>query len=216
MPGTSKVLSLIGRIGDRLAAADSGHPGVKPLRRKLAETPLPQENPVVAFETAPQQLEEQLESALCAIPRPDLAPIANGIIDARTELRWRVDCGLYYAEGADVGAAYLDGNMHCELIGPTYGVFHAPDFRLGLFLLCPHVLYRDHRHEAPEFYLNLTGPTDWRFDLGPWGTRAAGEMIWNHAGRIHATRVGDSPFLSVYAWTEDVMAQCEVVAANDW
>ncbi len=38
---------------------------------------------------------------------------------------------------------------------------------MGLFVIAPHVLYRDHAHAAPELYLPLTGPHGWRFAPGP-------------------------------------------------
>ena len=37
------------------------------------------------------------------------------------------------------------------------------ELRLGLFLLEPNIFYKDHKHEAPELYINLTNGTEWRF-----------------------------------------------------
>ena len=106
--------------------------------------------------------------------------------------------------------------MHCKLIAPEGGVFQADDLELGLFLLAPRVLYRDHNHLAPELYLSLTGPTGWRFGIGPWRDFPAGALIWNECQQIHATRVYGQPFLSVYAWVRDAHSLCQVVPADDW
>ena len=92
-------------------------------------------------------------------------------------------------------------------------LLRADDFVLGLFLLVPRVDYLDHRHAAPEFYLNLTGPTDWRFDFGPWESWPAGSVLWNEPGRVHALRTSDEPWLSVFAWMSNIDEPCEVVAS---
>src|SRR5690606_38444835 len=92
----------------------------------------------------------------------------------------------------------------------------ASDFAFGIFLISPRTLYRDHRHPAPELYVPLTGPTRWRFGRGAWETRAAGEPVWNEPDAVHATLVGDVPFLCLYAWTRDVTLPAETVDAPDW
>ena len=87
---------------------------------------------------------------------------------------------------------------------------------MGLFLLAPRTMYRDHAHPAPELYLNLTGPTGWRFDRGDWQDIEAGEVLWNPSGKVHATRTYHKPFLAMYSWTQDVKEKCQVIHADDW
>jgi hypothetical protein len=66
---------------------------------------------------------------------------------------------------AEIGARFLQGMPLPRSWGRA--PFAARDFDLGLFLIAPHVLYRDHHHAAPELYAPLTGPHGWRF--GPGG-----------------------------------------------
>lgn len=156
---------------------------------------------------------EQAVSCISAAQFPRLKP---ALAAARDHLHWRVDDGGFYAPGADVGEGYRTGNMHALLIGPKNAPIRARDMLLGVFLLAPATLYRDHAHAAPELYLPLTGPSGWRFDQGAWEGHPAGAVICNAPDRVHATRVYDVPFLAVFAWTRDIHAPCRVVPASDW
>ena len=147
---------------------------------------------------------------------PCLSDLAEALRQALPYLQWRVDKGTYYEANADVGQGYRDGNMHCELIGPNGSVYHHDDFTLGLFLLKRHVLYRDHAHRAPELYLTLMEPSGWRFNGEEWKDVQSGTVIWNAPDVVHATRVYDKPFFSVYSWTRDVKSKCRVVPRDDW
>ena len=169
------------------------------------------ENPVL-----PPDREVLLDGSIAGITDPLLRPLADQIRLARNQLTWRVDYGLFYPEEADVGQSYLDGNMHSEMIGPNGCVFHDDDFSLGLFMLPPATLYRDHDHASPELYFNLTGPCGWRFDKGDWQDFDAGSLVWNPEGLAHAMKTYDQPFLSVYSWTSNVESLCRVVPAEDW
>ena len=133
-----------------------------------------------------------------------------------TELQWRVDEGGFYAKGSDVGDGYRRGNLHALLVGPEDCPFVANDFLLGFFLLSPKTLYRDHKHLAPEIYVPLTGPSGWRFDQGAWKDHTAGSAIYNPPNLVHATRVYETPFLALFAWSQDIGSACEVVFAGDW
>jgi quercetin dioxygenase-like cupin family protein len=135
---------------------------------------------------------------------PGLARIAEEVAGAAGLLPWRLERGEYYLPGAAVSDSYRDGNMNATLLA-------ADDFVMGLFLLVPGVDYLDHRHAAPEFYLNLTGPSSWRFNFGDWEVHSSGSVLWNDPGRIHALRTNDDPWLSVFAWLSDVDKPCEIV-----
>ena len=171
---------------------------------------------IAAKPELPEEHAELLDQSIAGIRDPDLQPIAEQIGLAKNQLSWRIDNGLFYSQQADVGQGYLNGNMHTEFIGPNGCVFEDDEFRLGLFLLAPKTLYRDHAHAAPELYFNLTGPCGWRFNKGEWRDFAAGSLVWNPEGQAHATRTYDQPFLSVYSWTRHVNDLCYVVAADDW
>ncbi len=144
---------------------------------------------------------------LCGSGDDLLAEVGRAIRTCGPLFEWRVDDGLYYPPGAPISGTYRDGNMHTILA-------EGDDFAMGLFLLEPQVDYLDHRHAAPEFYLNLTGPTDWRFDFGAWLQLPAGSVLWNDPGRVHATRTGAEPWLSLWAWLSDVDQPCEVLESR--
>lgn len=157
--------------------------------------------------TASPRHKSQLADALarmCASEDELLANVGLAMHEAGESLAWKVDDGLYYSSQAPISDGYRQGNMHTVLA-------EGDDFAMGLFLLAPEVDYLDHRHNAPEFYLNLTGPSRWRFDFGPWQEMSAGSTVWNEPGQVHATQTGQSSWLSFWAWLRDIDQLCEVV-----
>ncbi len=214
MSSASVILALIEEIRTHLQSRETGEAGVDEVLRELAATAV---SPDRAIEREPQHPPPSafLDAAIRSMPRPELGPLAEAVEAARPHLHWRHG-GTYKRE--DVGTAYEDGHMFCDLVAPKAkaGVVHAEDFRLGLFLLGPRVFYRDHNHPAPELYLTLTGPSGWRFGHGPWRDLPAGTAIWNEPGRVHATRVYDQPFLTVFSWTRNVLEKCHLHPADDW
>ena len=185
-------------------------PGLAEVRAGIARgqgglvSPLaPLGHPVVAAHLAPALAE-------CAGTHPALAA---AIAAAAPHLAW-ASYDLY--PRAAIGADFADGHAFCSLIGESAPI-PARDFDLGLFLIAPHVLYRDHAHPAPELYAPLTGPHGWRFGPGrPLVTRPAHRPVWNPPLRPHATKVGPTPFLCLFAWTADVNEPAHVLPATDW
>jgi hypothetical protein len=104
--------------------------------------------------------------------------------------------------------------MHTELIGPKNGSFKSNELRLGLFLLEPNIFYKDHKHEAPELYLNLTNGTQWRFEEISWQEKKSGSIVYNEPFRVHAIQTKQNPFLSVWCWSTNLTAKCVVVPRN--
>ncbi len=196
--------------GDRYLAGLSGS-GIAEARAGLSrwgggpvELPGdPSRNPVVERWMAPAL--DQLA--------PSHPALAHAIGLAAPHLGWITYDG-YPAEM--IGAGFAGGHAYSSLIGEE-GAIAAPDWDLGLFLIAPHVLYRDHRHQAPELYAPLTGPHGWRFGPGrPLTIRPAHEPVWNDPFVPHLTKVGPVPFLCIFCWTRDVSAAAEVIAASDW
>lgn len=115
-----------------------------------------------------------------------------------------------------IGAEFMRGHAYTSLIGEG-GAVAATDWDLGLFLIAPHVLYRDRHHRAPELYAPLTGPHGWRFGPDrPLVFRPAHQPVWNDPSVPHLTKVGPVPFLCIFCWTRDVNEAAEVIAASDW
>jgi hypothetical protein len=139
--------------------------------------------------------------------------LAAAIAGAAPHLDWQT----YDAYPPDaIGPDFAQGHAFASLIGGG-APFAATDFDLGLLVIAPHVLYRDHHHAAPELYLPLTGPHGWRFGPGtPLVILPAGRPVWNDPFAPHLTKVGPVPFLSLFAWTRDVDAPASVIPADDW
>jgi hypothetical protein len=152
-----------------------------------------------------------LPGALAAIAgEPALARL---LAEAAPFLAWE-RYGAY--ADADIGPRFPAEHAFAPLLGGS-GPVPAADFELGLFLMAPGLLYRDHHHKAPELYLPLTGPHRWRFGgSGDWICLPAHRPVWNEPWRVHATITGAVPFLSLYCWTKDVNAAARVIAAADW
>ena len=158
-----------------------------------------------------------LDQAIAQIDDNQFAALKTALIAAKDHLHWKIDDGEYYANGADVGEGYKAGNMHTLLMGPENAVVTSDKYLLGLFLLAPRTLYRDHKHLAPELYVTLTGPSAWRFELGEWEEHKAGSRLFNPSYVVHATRVDETPFLALFAWELGATPSiCSVVNVGDW
>jgi hypothetical protein len=193
---------------DRYLAALPG-PGIGEVRSGIAavrgapvRARAPSGNRVVA---------EFLPVALDALvaTHPVLAAAIGG---AAPHLEW-ITYDDYPAE--KIGA-FREAHAFASVIGAEAPVWSA-DFDLGLFLIAPHVLYRDRRHQAPELYAPLTGPHGWRFGPDqPLIVKPAHEPVWNDPFTPHLTKVGPLPFLSVFCWPRDNDFAAEVLPATDW
>ena len=185
----------------------------KEIVQQIKSIPLGHQN-FVCQKVAIVPKEGALKKALASIEDVSLQSIKTCISDSYDKIQWNMDHGLFYDDNAEVGEQYLNGNMHTELIGPKNGSFHSDELRLGLFLLEPNIFYKDHKHEAPELYLNLTKGTEWRFEETIWQEKGPGTIVYNEAFRVHAMRTKQSPFLSVWCWSTNPMAKCVVVSRN--
>ncbi len=139
--------------------------------------------------------------------------LAGSIAAAAPALNWITYDGY---DPARIGADFAQGHAYCSLIGEEAHI-PAQDYDFGLFLIAPHVLYRDHAHPAPELYAPLTGPHGWRFGPGrPLVVKPAHCPVWNPPLTPHLTKVGPVPFLCLFGWTQDAMAPAHVIPADDW
>jgi Dimethlysulfonioproprionate lyase len=206
-PVTSPMQRLYQTARDHLLSLD--HPGAEEVRAGLPPDPGPERsmtprgNGVVDRWLAPAL-------ASLATDRPELS---QAIAEAADHLNW-ITYDSY--PGAQIGEAFATGHAFASLLGSD-APFAAHDFDAGLFLIAPGVLYRDHRHRAPELYAPLTGPHGWRFGTGrPLHVEPAHVPIWNPPNHPHLTKVGDQPFLCFFVWTRDVNESAEVITADDW
>lgn len=202
------ISSLLTQI-DRYLATLNG-PGIADVRQGIeaaqATKIMPQtpaSNPVIS-----SYLDAALDATANQIPQ-----LAANIRAASPHLKWVTYDG--YAP-LDIGTDFAQGHAFTSLLGHDAPIA-AKNFDLGLFLIAPNVLYRDHNHAAPELYAPLTGPHGWRFAPDtPLFVKAAHQPIWNAPYAPHLTKVGAVPFLCIFAWTRDVDALAQVIPASDW
>lgn len=207
----AQATDLIARLideADRYIATLPG-PGVAEVRAGLNHwrggtlQVAPQANAIVA---------QHLADALKPLTTTHLA-LAQAIASAAPHLKW-ITYDAYPLE--DIGSSFAKGHAYASLIGEAGNIL-ARDYDLGLFLIAPHVLYRDHHHAAPELYAPLTGPHGWRFGPStPLIVKPAHHPVWNEAHRPHMTKVGPTPFLALFGWIKDVGQVARVIPAPDW
>lgn len=155
-----------------------------------------------------QHLEPALQIAHASVPA-----LATAIRAASPYLKWITYDGY---DPAAIGTEFARGHAYTSILGQNAPIA-LQDFDLGLFLIAPHVLYRDHNHAAPELYAPLTGPHGWRFGVdAPLEIKPAHQPIWNQAFAPHLTKVGPVPFLCIFGWTRDVTPLAQVIPAPDW
>lgn len=185
------------------------HPGAEEVRAGLPADPGAER----AVPPSPNAVADRwLADALAPLARthPDLAA---AIAAAAPLLEW-ITYDAY--PRARIGEAFATGHAYASIRGGD-APFAARDFDLGLFLIAPHTLYRDHHHAAPELYAPLTGPHGWRFGTGrPLIVKPAHQPVWNPPLQPHLTKVGAVPFLCLFIWTRDVDQIAEVIPADDW
>ena len=201
------VLGLYAAARDYLLTLD--HPGAAEVRAGLPADPGPARN---VTPRANVVVERWLHPALQAlsVTHPVLS-VAIG--DASGVLDW-VTYDAYPRD--EIGDSFATGHAFASLMGGD-APYAADDFDLGLFLIAPGTLYRDHRHAAPELYAPLTGPHGWRFGVGrPLMFKPAHAPVWNPPRQPHLTKVGPVPFLALFVWTKDVNEAAQVLPADDW
>ncbi len=210
-PSATLPAGLISRLvaeADQYLSRHSG-PGIADVRAGIARWC---GGPVTAANTANPVVTACLGPALGQLQATHPALTAS-IAAAAPHLNW-VTYDLYPPD--QIGPDFASGHAFCVLIGDA-GAIPATDFDFGLFLIAPHVLYRDHCHAAPELYAPLTGPHGWRFRPGaPLVLKPAHQPVWNDPFRPHLTKVGPVPFLSLFCWTKDTQAAAQVLSASDW
>ena len=215
-----RVRGVIDAIADvlRACALEGGETAETAQRTldRLATTALAPETFADLPSQSPGRHRTQLNEAIEHMQAPGLLALQQAVREAVDDLVWAEDQMKYYAPDANVGAGYRDGNLHTLLIGPGACGFAHADFTLGLFLLHPRTLYRDHAHPAPETYLNLSPRSGWRFGEGDWRDLGPGSLVFNAPMAPHATRSYAQPFFSVFSWLKDIDNPCVVLPRDDW
>ena len=201
------VAALYAATRDYLLALD--HPGAAEVRAGLPVDPGPERRMPNRSNAV---VETWLPMALGALS-PSRPVLAAAIEAAADRLDW-VTYDAYPLP--EIGEKFATGHAFASLLGGD-APFAAKDFDMGIFLVAPDTLYRDHQHAAPELYAPLTGPHGWRFGPGrPLQIKPAHEPVWNPPQQPHLTKTGKVPFLSLFVWTRDVNDLAIVIPAQDW
>jgi hypothetical protein len=206
------VLALIEAIDSYIDSRPLQHRELAGIRRRLKERLKPAS--VAALSPVPSHpRHDELQPAFALAQQQGAGDVIDRLSEAQDYLDW-VSYDSYPA--AEIGTLFPRQHLFTSLIAlvdPNW----SHDFDFGLLWIAPQTLYRDHQHAAPELYLPLTGPSQWRFSPErPWIERQAGELVWNAANVSHATLVTSAPLLCLYAWTADVDAPARVIPAQDW
>jgi hypothetical protein len=199
----------IDRLVETMASYLTAHsgPGIAEMRAALAATRGETKRTITP---SPSEVcERHLSAALAALTSDGFADLAEAIAAAAPGLAWIT----YDAYPRNEIGDFAGQHAFASLIGSD-APFDGKDFDLGLFLISPNIFYRDHHHAAPELYIPLTGPHGWRFKLtAPFVNKPAHEPVWNPPWQPHATRVGEIPFLCLFAWLKDVDQPAKVCTA---
>jgi len=148
---------------------------------------------------------------ICSLLHVADPALAHAIDNAAPFLNW-ITYDSY--PPTEIGKAFATNHCFASIMGEDT-TMPAQDF--DLFLIAPHILYRDHNHAAPDLYAPLTGPHGWRFGAGrPLIVKPAHDPVWNDRFRPHLTKVGPTPFLALFGWTRDVQTAAQVIPAPDW
>lgn len=135
--------------------------------------------------------------------------LAAAIAAVEDRLHWRQSPA--YSDEV-LGEGYMANYGWTQIIGP-HGFFKGDDFLLGLLMLGPGRLYRDHQHPAPELYWPLTDGSQWRSGSDVLEDKAAGSIIWHPPMMVHATRTCEAPLLCVWSWLCDTEVPARLVEA---
>lgn len=185
------------------------HPGAEDVRAGLPADPGDERETMAAGNAVAQRwLVPALEALVTSQPS-----LAAAIACAAEHLCWHTQDAYQRQE---IGEGFATSHAFAILRGDN-APFNARDFALGLLLMAPATLYRDHHHAAPELYAPLTGPHGWRFGIGrSVVVKPAHQPVWNPPLQPHLTKVGEVPFLGLFVWTRDVNETARVIPADDW
>ena len=179
-----------GRIGD-----DGAAPMLDDVRSALASA--------TQLAVAPRMIDASafLDRALPA------SVLGAAIARAAPLFRWRQNPNY---NAANMGAAFMAGYGYVEFAGPKDTLFHAPDIRVGLLLLGPHLHYPLHAHPAEEIYHPLTEGGLWRRGQEDWRTVPAGHAIHHPPMVVHETKAAESTLLALYCWRGNTVTEAQL------
>lgn len=122
----------------------------------------------------------------------------QALVDEIAALAGSLPWGQPYGT-AEFGAAFPTRSGFMELIGPL-GPFVGADIACGFLAMAPDTEYPEHRHEAEEIYVVLSGNARWRAGTEAYAPAPPGAVLHRAPWAPHATLTDAEPLLALYLW----------------
>ncbi len=120
--------------------------------------------------------------------------VIDRLIDARDTLHF----GQTYS-AKDFGEDFLSQYGWIKLLGPD-AYWHCDSLSSGFLILGDSNTYPQHRHQAEEIYLPISGNAQWYREHDGWQQQPAGTLIHHPGGIEHAMRTQGEPLIALYLW----------------
>ena len=142
------------------------------------------------------------KSATCSVLNNTLRNIPVKLAPLDSIVEKIANLVIWHEESRGVTDLFKGGNAFAEIIGKR-GLMVSNHIRLGLYIQKPEINYPLHAHNAEEYYLILSGNTDWqienkKFRVGP------GCIVHHHSSEAHGTHTDKEPLLAVWIWTVQI------------
>jgi hypothetical protein len=124
----------------------------------------------------------------------DFRTVIDRLIDVQDSLHF----GQTYSAG-DFGEEFLCQYGWIKLLGPD-GYWNSDGLSSGFLILGDNIVYPQHRHQAEEVYLPISGNALWYREHDGWQDQPAGTLIHHPGGIEHAMRTRGEPLIALYLW----------------
>jgi mannose-6-phosphate isomerase-like protein (cupin superfamily) len=127
---------------------------------------------------------------------PGARDLLQAFIDHNQQLHWEQS---YRREDGLVPGRMLDGYGFAEIIG-LRGPLVSDRVRAGIAIWGPDIDYPQHRHQAQEAYILLSGSAHFQFADCSRETRHAGDVVFVASNRPHGFSTQAECLLVCYLW----------------
>ena len=126
--------------------------------------------------------------------------------------------GRGYARNGGYGTGLpIPEHIACASLAGPAGTVRTDDVALGLFLLGPNTIYREHAHRLDEIYYVLAGSAEWGFDREDnRQTFELGAIVHTAPDQRHDIRTGPEPIRCAYTWTKGPAAPTYHRSGRPW
>lgn len=156
--------------------------------------------PDININAPDREIEAKTLPVLKFLPRLASAalPVYRTVIDRLIDVQDGLHFGQTYSAG-DFGEDFLDQYGWIKLLGPD-GYWNSDELSSGFLILGDNITYPQHRHQAEEIYLPISGNAQWYREHDGWQEQPAGTVIHHPGGIGHAMRTWGEPLIALYFW----------------